>query len=238
MNKKLLHAPACLLAGLLLMAVPAHAASVSVTSGVGDTLVNSAGLNLDASFTFQIGSFVSGFTPDVLNVSLWEANWKPFAQATAPAVNGWNTTARYFSSGAEFQVGGTSSAGLGPVTFSQGEQLYLWVFDTRAISATAEWALVTNNSTDGNAADNWVLPNPSDLTAGVGDFLLGSASVSVVGGANNNYGGGTITNPLGSFQLQTALIPVPEPGAAMLLAITGVLVTLKRRRHSSRRTNV
>lgn len=233
MNRILLHASACLLAGLLLFTLPARAASVSVTSGVGDTLVNSAGLNLDASFTFQIGSFVSGFTPDVLNVSLWEANWKPFAQATAPSVNGWNTTARYFSSGAEFQVGGTSSAGLGPVTFSQGEQLYLWVFDTRSISATAEWALVTNNSTDGNAADNWVLPNPSDLTAGVGDFLLGTATVAVVGGANDDYGGGTITTPLANFHLQTALVPVPEPGAAMLLGITGVLVCLRRKRKVS-----
>ncbi len=213
-----------------LLALPATAATVSVSSGVGDTLVDAAGLNLDASFTFQIGTFATGFTPDALNTAMWEANWKPFAEATAPAVNGWNPTAHFFNADAEFLPNFTSNAGLSADTFAQGNLLYLWVYDSKVLSPTVEWALVTNNSSDGNASDNWVLPNPNDLGGGTGEFALSSATVPIFGGANGDYGGGTITTPLGAFQLQTALVPVPEPGGLMLLGAAGAVWGLRRKR--------
>lgn len=44
-----------------LIAVSAPARTISWRSGIGDTLIDSSGLSLDDSFTFELGAFDAGF---------------------------------------------------------------------------------------------------------------------------------------------------------------------------------
>lgn len=214
---------------LVLCAVTAPAATVSLSSGFGDTLLDTNGVELDSTFSFELGTFGNSFIPTGSNTGLWEANWKPFAIAFAPGANGWNPDFDFFNADAEFQplspgnTVGTSDAGLSGDTFTTGEQLFLWVYDSKILAPTIEWALVTSAT--------WLLPNPNDLSPGVGDFALSTANEAIVGGVNNLYGEGTINNiPGGAFSLQTALAPVPEPSGVLLLLITSGGMLLRRRR--------
>ncbi len=204
-------------------------ALVAVSNEVGDTLVTSNGTTeLGTQFVFEIGAFATGFVPTIANVDLWEANWKAFARATDGY--GWNDAFNYFGPSANLNSDGTSSAAISSSTFAMGEQLYLWVYDTRINSG--EWALVTNDSSDGSSADNWVFPDPSSMVGGAGSYSLLDATVPIVGGVNGEYGGGIVTGTPGNFHLQTAIVAVPEPGSVLMVMTAGLGLGLRRRRRS------
>ncbi|MDB6120910.1 MAG: hypothetical protein JWO08_4691, partial [Verrucomicrobiaceae bacterium] len=145
-NLKALAIAASLLLGT---AVSSHARSINWGSAVDDTLLYSAGGSLGDDVVFQLGSFGTGFTPDASNMSQWLPNWKVFDQAAAPASSGWNSAEGLFSSTATLNSDGTSTY-LSPYTFAEGEQAYIWAFKVdQTLANGGEWALVTNDSSDG-----------------------------------------------------------------------------------------
>src|SRR3569623_704057 len=209
------------LAALLFEAVTGrlHARTITWGDAVGDTLLYSAGGNLGDDVIFELGSFGS-FTPTTSNKDQWAANWKIFDQAQAPSPSGFNFSEGFFDSTATVNADGTSSASppLSPYVFNQGEQAYIWVYRTDKslpLDGGGEWALVTNNATDGNALDDWLFPAHSDQTNQPLDWRSSIATDVVFGGLNSVQGAGDHNiNPV-TFDLQLHI--VPEPGSALLL---------------------
>ncbi len=219
---------------VLIMAAGASTAparSINWGSSLLSNLYNSQGIALDDAFKFEIGSFKSGFTPDTTNLNLWAANWKVFDHAEAPASSGWNSTFGLVASSANLTAGGTSSKSppLTAWTFSQNEKGYLWAFDSQTYSPSVEWALITNNASDGSSGNDWLFPSPSDQTSFPLDWKLSNASVVVFGGLNNLEGAGVFSVTPSSFNLQTHQ-PVPEPGSAILMIAAGLFLRTRRQR--------
>ena len=229
--------PAWLLAVWLL--VPAwHAAPAQTIfwgSAVNDLLYDSTGAALDDSFIFEICTFGS-FLPDDSNKELWLSNWKVLDRASAPASNGWDSSQSFFSSSFELLADGTSSRGPATGTgfvFSQGEQAYIWAFNSQTLNIGTEWALITNKSSDGSSLDDWILPplpDPCGCTPGSEslEWRLSTASFPDFGGLNDQYGAGNVTFNPSSFSLQTATLP--EPGGFILLASACLAWRLRRSR--------
>ena len=215
---------------LLGTAVSSHARTITWGSAVGDTLLYSAGGSLGDDVTFQLGSFGS-FVPDATNMNQWQANWKVFDQAAAPSTSGFNSSEGLFSSTATLNADGTSSAGLSPSTFAQGEQAYIWAFKTdQSLVNGGEWALVTNDAaTDPNAANNWLFPAHSDQTNLPLDWRISNATDVIFGGLNSVQGAGDHNSNPVVFDLQLHAI-VPEPGSALLACVAALGLGLRRRR--------
>lgn len=218
--------------GLLCMgAVSASGGSLNFYNVPGNTLLMQDGVTaLDNAFKFEFGTFETGFNPTTSNITDWTANWKPFARAEAPSINGWNSSISYFNKSGVLLGSGLSDQGLSLDTFTGGELAYLWVYNVFGISPGGEWALVTNDSSDGNAANDWLLPSPSEALPF--EYPLSSALNPVWGGLHNVQGGGDFTAPLAAFTLQTHA--VPEPGSVMLILLAGIAWRVKRARTVSR----
>ncbi len=210
---------------------PLSARSINWGSNLLSSLYDSKGIALDDAFKFEIGAFQTTFTPDSTNLNLWAANWKVFDHAEAPASSGWNSAFGYVSSSANLTVSGTSSKSppLTAWTFSQNEKGYLWTFNTQTYNPSVEWSLITNNASDGNVANDWLFPPPSDQTSFPLDWKVTNANASIFGGLNNVEGAGTFSATPGSFNLQTHQ-PVPEPGSAILMMAASLAAGLRRRR--------
>jgi hypothetical protein len=205
----------------------AQASTVFWGSQFNDLLFDSNGQPLDTSYSFEIGSF-GAFVPTYQNVDQWAANWKVFDRAFDPDANGWNAVEQFFVGTVDHNaLGGSDSPDANPAdVFVQGEQAYLWVFNSKTIVPSSEWALVADTSSVGNLGDRWIFPDPADPPGTSYDWQLGDADQAIIGGANSIQGDGTFfTNP-GTFSLQTAV--VPEPGSALLL-IVGAAAFLTRR---------
>jgi len=218
-----------LLACLLLLPIPTRASTLVWGSTPGDSLYTSYGLALDANFIFELGTFGS-FIPTLANADEWLTNWKVFDRAQAPAIDGWNPGAGYFASEATLTTTyqSTSPYASSSVTFAAGEQVYIWTYNTLVFAQGAEWALITNDSSDGNAGDNWVMPEPECCGASVLEFRVEDATKVPLGGVNDERGPGTFTADPPAYQLQTA--SVPEPGAGFLLGALALAAGLRRRR--------
>lgn len=109
----------------------------------------SDGTTMPGGFTFQVGGFMSGFTPSAANVGDWEANFQ--------VANLVNSTADWVPAGiAGFPDHGSASGETvvrpadGPNDVAAGEQGYIWGYDTLDASVAAEWILLTNA--------NWTFP--------------------------------------------------------------------------------
>lgn len=212
----------------------ASAQTIYWGSASNDALFDSTGNALDNSYSFEIGTFGS-FIPDDTNMPQWLANWKVLDRVTAPAANGWDSSQSFFSSSFTLLSDGTSSRGTALGTgfvFSPNEQAYIWAYNSQTMNVGTEWALITNNSSDGNAADNWVIPPlPDPCNCGSGssslEWRLSTATQPDFGGLNNEYGPGNVTGTPPTYSLQTAVLP--EPGSS-LLVLTGALLLTRRRR--------
>jgi hypothetical protein len=235
-NQRRLFAFALCVAGCLLLSTGrASAATIYWGSSTNDLLFDSAGNPLDDSFTFELGTFGS-FLPDASNVDQWLSNWKILDRLIAPAASGWNSDQSFFSGSLAIQADGTSSRGIDLGTtfvFSQGEQAYIWVYNSLAILPGSEWALVTNDSSYGNATDDWVvpaLPDPCGCGSGADslEWRLSFATVPEYGGVNDEYGEGDVSVVPPTFSLQTATIP--EPSTTFLLLTAAGLLFHRRSR--------
>jgi hypothetical protein len=212
------------LALFFLIAASASARTISWRSGIGDTLIDSGGLSLDASFTFELGAFDSGFTPDATNYGEWSSRWHAFGQATYEPLlgNGWEPSVQYFTKDTTVLGGQLSSESppLASHAFTAGTQAWLWVYDSKVVVPTSEWALVGGTT--------WTFPASDLLNLTPLVWELNSADRVVWGGANDFRGNGLYTALPGAFDLQTAA--VPEPGSLLLLGAAGWVVGLRRRR--------
>jgi hypothetical protein len=227
------------LLGLWLVMSFAPAAATAQTiywgSAANDFLFDSTGAPLDDSYTFELGTF-GVFLPDDTNLDQWQTHWKVLDRAVAPAASGWNAADGFFSGTVTLQADGSSSRGpdLGTsFTFNPGEQAYIWVFNSPAMATGTEWSLVTNDSSDGLAADDWLipaLPDPCGCSSGADslEWRLSTASQPDFGGLNEEYGPGNVSSTPPTYSLQTATLP--EPAGILLLLTAASLLHLPRSR--------
>lgn len=223
------------LTGLIAASTPLQAASIGWGNQAFDTLVDSNGAALDSTFTFEIGTFINGFVPTASNLTNWAANWTIFDAATL------NTNElfvgsgplNFFTSTATHQTNSQSSSLFTTPgsTFAQNTLAYLWAYDSKTVSFTSEWALVTDLVATSNS-DRWLFPSPSNDT-GFLTWSLADADSAVFGKLKDGTiaGGGDFTVQPATFSLQTH--QVPEPGGALLIASAGLLFMLRRARFIS-----
>ena len=214
---------AALTASLLLLlhtSDSAHAAGIQwgTSSPATETYLQSDGVSdFDTGWNFELGYF-SGFTPTASNTADWASNWTLFDSTSyAEVVSG--SGVYWFSSLIDSS---TSSA--------VGAQAYVWIHDTKTSGSGIEWLLYTNDSTDGNAADDWLWPSSGGSGPGTLDWTTDNASAVTFGGLSPDRGGGGYTVPGSSYTLQTHTLPVPEPTSALLLTIAGGVLSLRRRK--------
>jgi len=232
--------PLSLLAIYLVMLVAppqAVASTINWGSRFGDELYTSSGAALDGSFSFEIGSFGS-FIPTTANIALWAANWKVFDRVFDPTPadpddgdpEGWNVPSQFFVGSTEHNVlSGSDSLDADPLNvFSEGEIGYLWVYNSKDLLPSSQWALIGNFSSAGDTGNLWQFPDPATPPGTAYEWLLADADTTVFGGVNNVQGPGSYAAIPGSFSLQTAV--VPEPGSAVLLLI-GATAGFMFRRH-------
>jgi hypothetical protein len=214
----------------------AQASTVYWNSSFGDNLFDSSGNALDATYSFEVGTFTGGFTPTYQNVDQWQANWHVLDRAYDPDANGWNPepipVGQYFLGGFDFNLDGSSnSPDASPADiFTMGDTVYLWAYNSKSIVPGSEWALVTDGSPVGDQTDDWVIPNTADSNSYY--WQLTDANSTIIGGANDVQGPGTYSTTPGAFSLQTAV--VPEPGSAFLLLAAAAAHLTRRARRMTR----
>lgn len=200
----------------------AHATGIQwgTSSPATETYLQSDGISdFDTSWSFELGYF-SSITPTASNTADWSSDWTLFDSATyAEVVSG--SGIYWFSS----SIDSSTSAAV-------GAQAYVWINDTKTSGTGIEWLLYTNDSTDGNAADDWLWPSSGGSGPGTLDWTTDNASAVVFGGLSPDQAGGGYTVPGGSYTLQTHTLPVPEPTSALLLALAGGFMVLRRRRRN------
>lgn len=216
---------------LVIGAAPsAKAVQIAWGSDFEALLYQADGSTLDAGFTFELGTFNTGFVPTELNMLDWQSNWKLLDRAD------WDVPNQNFSGFVEINSSGNVSNGTeaNPATFfAEGEQIYLWAFNTQTFTpGSTEWALVTRTQPDpfgGTTVFDWVIPTYTQNDAQ--EVQLNGADIVVFGGLHNVQGPGEYDagSQPGNFQLQTHV--VPEPGSALLLGAIGLLARLRRRRN-------
>ncbi|HEY1081563.1 MAG TPA: PEP-CTERM sorting domain-containing protein [Prosthecobacter sp.] len=235
------------LISLTAVVVPHHASGAEIIWGniFEDTLLNSSASvdnpnplssqQLDTTFSFEIGTF-GGFIPTYANIDQWAANWKLFDGAYV-SNGGWDAPNQNFAGADHLDTNGNSTSPFADPSdvFAQGERIYLWVYNSKDIVPTSEWALVTDATVLGNVGAPWVMPDPAD-TGGFYELFLSEADEAIIGGVNGVRGPGDYTyanppnvsnpNTTNGFTIQTAV--VPEPGSVLLL-FTAAAAFLTRR---------
>lgn len=214
------------------LSLPAQARTIEWGSTTSGNLFTSTGSILDSSFSFELGTFGTGFTPTQANMTDWLTNWKPFDRAYEGT--GYNSSIPYVDSSAALQLDGTSSSltiGSSP-TFSAGEQAYIWVYNTQSYGTGLEWALITGTSSGPGASDTaWFMPSPADQTSLPLNWRFDTAATPVFGGLNNLPGPGDTSSTPPIYELQTHTVAaIPEPSGSLLIAAAGLLIQIRRRR--------
>ncbi len=237
---------------LLFLALPApllRATEVDWGSIFGDgQMYTSSGNLLNNSYTFELGVWANGFTPTASNVSLWAANWEVISVAAAPFSNGWNSldasdpnvnnpsfNNQYFSQRAFFNADGTVT-GAGSTVFTPGQQVYIWAFNTQAVTPGTEWALVTSLTSTSSSDSVWQVPQiDSTGLAFPLAWSLDNADTAVFGSVYGTSGAGVQNvDPGPGNTLQTySLSAVPEPGSAVMILVAGLLLRLRRKPRSA-----
>ncbi len=205
----------------------ARAVQIAWGSEFESLLFQANGTTLDASYTFELGTFTVGFVPTEYNLADWQSNWKLLDRAD------WDVPNQNFVGFVEINGSGNVSNGTeaDPSTyFAQGEQLYIWAFNSQTITpGSTQWALVTRTQPDPFVTPtvfDWVIPAYAQSEAQ--EIRLQDADIVVYGGLNNVQGPGEYTSTPPAFQLQTHV--VPEPSSALLIGVVGLLARLRRSR--------
>ena len=137
------------LIAIILSATTLPAATIQWGGSVWGTDLRSDGVTpLDNTFDFEIGTFADGFTPSTSNYADWSANWEPIATTT------YNETNMFFAGETQFLDSNTSLPDIqfNGQTFSEGDQVFLWGFNSQDVVPGSEWTLVTNGT-------DWTVPS-------------------------------------------------------------------------------
>lgn len=215
---------------------PAQARTIGWGNQAYDELYNSQGIALDSTFLIEVGTFINGFVPTGSNVSDWNANWIIFDRAAlrTDILDGDDAPINYFASQANHLTNAQSSSlyTTPGATFAQNTQAYMWVYNSKSISFTSEWALVANLIPSGleSEGDPWRFPSPADEFGIPLSWSLSGAETALYGSVRDgaSRGDGEYTVTPATFSLQTH--QVPEPGAALLIASAGLLFMMRRSR--------
>lgn len=138
-------------------------------------------------FSFQLGTFKEGFQPTASNTSQWEANFltgpeNDVQTGLQNAVSEWWTYDGYPDYGrSAFET--IIRPGAGPNgEIVEGDQIYIWGYNSKDLSGVAEWILLTNA--------NWTFPEPTSF----GELFLppedwvrttDSGTLAIVGSINH-----------------------------------------------------
>lgn len=180
--------------------------------GFGSKNIQSDGLPIDGSFTFELGYFspdpLNGtFAPAMENMDVWGERWitldqSPYVEATGLF-------------GGEYVADDPSLV---------GERLYIWGYNGQEVVEDLEWLLFTGPENE------WAYPTPSAhdpeplflrvSTAGPDDVVFG--------GVDGTSGEGDHTDTSTDFGIRTHTIP--EPSASLLAGVAGLLLAGCRRR--------
>jgi hypothetical protein len=193
-------------------------------------IINSQGNLLDASYSFEIGTFATGFTPDSTNLDQWELNWIVFDKVSNGS--GWNPGNQEVAGTVDHTTtSGSSSPFATPGgVFPQGVPAYLWVYNTKNMSLTPEWALLEDVDNGSNTYAAWEFPDPA-LTLDSFDWQVKDVDTPIYGGVNNVRGAGDFAVQPAAFAIQTAA--VPEPGSILLLGLGSFMAFRRSRRQVS-----
>jgi hypothetical protein len=204
------------------------------------TFTDSKGNLLDNTFVFELGSFGPTFTPDETNTNDWLANWQLFDLADYDQANGtFGSTVEMLRAPdpiANPNVLRSGYSGASTINFS-GLTAYLWVRKGDDPVEGNEWLLTR--------ADNWTFPLEGQDCCGKGLVEwsvsdLDSSDIPIWGRQSEldpnplnppiyvSTGPGVKTSDSPST-LQTFTF-VPEPSSALLAAIAGIGMVMRRRR--------
>jgi hypothetical protein len=192
-----------------------------------DGLVRADGVSqLDEDFTFAVGTFAAGFTPTTSNMADWQTNWHGIANATSMN-GGWDVPNQQLIGYTNFTSSGVADTAPGGSTynFSEGDQVYIWIYNSQDLVEGSEWALVTRDIPAGSSIPemfDWRLPNMG--SSNEDRVLLQDADLAIVGSTIS-----TADQPSsGSAPYDIRLQSVPEPGSALLIAALGLVIRFRR----------
>ncbi len=186
--------------GLLLLAlIPGvmHA-QTTISWGTGfvvDEMVESDGVTevTPSGYTIALGTFGS-FTPTENNIEDWASNWKVLDVVSSGDSDSSDRFFDFSGTDGAFLGGDTlnanqtsASSDASGATFSAGEQVYVWVYNTQSITETSEWALYTqylDGECDNCIDGAWQIPNASS-TSVPPNFYLSEADTALYGSIND-----------------------------------------------------
>jgi hypothetical protein len=207
----------------------AHANTIYWGTSGSEVFRTSTSNPLSIDYQFEIGTFDTsgGWTPTAGNMLEWSSRWMVFDAAIN--ADGWTPDNDVYS-----QAGYTPSiplptSGLSDSSYSNGTDLfeqnamaYLWVFNSKNIVPSTEWALVADDpgAARTNVFGDWVFPLPTaDPNVSV-DWVINDLDTALYGTATLG-----VANAL---TIQTQV--VPEPGSVLLFSLAGTAWMLRRRR--------
>lgn len=185
-----------------LLDVSSVATTIAFTSPGLQNATTSSGAYLDSSYTFALGTFSSGFTPTISNVSLWQSN---FNTVFATPWMDDSEDSGFAGTGSYQGVYAGDYTGTGATA---GQQAYVWGYNTKTLGGETQWVLLSNV--------NWILPAATTLTTT--SFGSGDAGTFAIAG----FFLGTAKYD-GTIYLKT--LAVPEPSSVLLLTAGAALLT-------------
>lgn len=204
----------------------ATAQTVNWGSPMFSSIVDSAGVELDNTFVFELGAFANGFQPNAGNQASWFDNWRVFDTAGYNDSRDPDPIFGYYTGVASLEDNGTSTSPWAAGGFNFGGlEAYVWVRNSDDAVQGSEWFLARSAL--------WEFPDPvpgccdndPPLDWSLSDLKNGS--VTPLFGSQDGLDGAGVFTVDGVFSLQTFTV-IPEPSSAIL--ITGGLLALALRR--------
>ena len=182
------------------------AQSVNWGNTPGDINLQSDGTSfLDGTFTFELGTFNSGFVLGNESPDTWGDAWNAIDVATYIPGDG------YFSDLHVFETD----------TYA-GQQGYIFIYNNLNGDETSEWFLTTNT--------NWIIPSSAGGQIGLPlEWRIFNATSVPYGQTPSDTGEGEGTPPSSGYTLQTFTF-VPEPGTTLLFGVLLSSIFFRRSR--------